>query len=934
MIGLLRFAWRAAAALWVAGLLVPAAHAAPEMAPFADFERVSARRVSRAVVEFEYRAVVSLPDASAVGVRATVSSTRSGTTVVDGSLDFGDLGSPGIYESLDTFVFRQDRRVPFDPAALAFELTSENRPPVARAGPDQTVTLGGIVHLDGSASSDADGDALVFDWTIASAPVGSVATLSDPTAVQPEFEVDVAGRYVVELVVHDGLAPSPVDSVTIDTANSLPTANAGPDQTVTVGRIVDLDGSASTDPDGDLLGYRWRFVAVPNGSTAALSNAGAIMPHFTVDRPGRYEIELIVDDGTGESPPDLVFVDTENSAPVADPGPNQTVRVGDIARLDGTASNDVDGDPLGFSWALIARPAGSAAELDDPSATNPGFAVDRPGSYVAQLIVNDGVLDSAPTTVTVVTENSPPVAFAGPDQTASLGLIRLDGSLSSDVDGDPLTYAWSLIAVPDGSSATLAAPDAVVTDFVADLVGNYVVQLIVSDGALQSAPDTLLVRINSLPGLSMFVPGEVGAGLQVMGSGRLGVGNHGGVLVRIESADPTALLISDDPGMAGGRSVDVFVPDGIRDFDFVLQGVPRESGLVEVAVSAPGFVAATREVEISPPAVSFSGLGSLASAGTSDGFTVFTGVSDASGTGISSFQGASAAALPQTLTLRTDDATVGDVSLGGGTGSAVTLDLAAGDFQTVASFNALATGVVAVSAELSDSGLLASRSQSVTVDAPDLGAFSRTIGAGLQYTSQATLAIRNHGGVTVRVESADPGLALVSADQLTPGSAAIDVFVPDGSDRFEYTVQGVADSVGTTTVTLSAPGFDSGTGTVTVGQPGILLTGLGTDHTIGGTDAFTLLTGLVNSAGTALSSFQRVSAANDLELTLEVVDPAVGELDFDGQTGAVVTRTLVAPEFQFTAVFRALGEGTTSVRASIPGFLLVPGEVDVLVSPP
>ena len=62
-----------------------------------------------------------------------------------------------------------------------------------------------------------------------SQPAGSTASLSDPTAVSPSLTVDVAGSYIVQLVVQDGLGLfSPPDTVTISTSNSAPVANAGP----------------------------------------------------------------------------------------------------------------------------------------------------------------------------------------------------------------------------------------------------------------------------------------------------------------------------------------------------------------------------------------------------------------------------------------------------------------------------------------------------------------------------------------------------------------------------------------------------------------------------------------------------------------------------------------------------------------------------------
>ena len=113
-----------------------------------------------------------------------------------------------------------------------------NQPPVSNAGSDQSVRVSDTVQLDGSGSSDANGDSLTYTWSFVSKPGGSSAVLSDTKAVKPGFEVDVAGSYTVQLIVNDGTVNSEPDTVTISTENSAPAANAGAEQSVRVNDTV------------------------------------------------------------------------------------------------------------------------------------------------------------------------------------------------------------------------------------------------------------------------------------------------------------------------------------------------------------------------------------------------------------------------------------------------------------------------------------------------------------------------------------------------------------------------------------------------------------------------------------------------------------------------------------------------------------------------
>jgi len=178
--------------------------------------------------------------------------------------------------------------------------------PVADAGSDQNVSTGSLVTLDGSGSSDADGDSLTYSWSFTSVPDSSGATLSDSTVVNPTFTADLDGTYVISLVVNDGTEDSSPDTgtITASTDNSAPVANAGSDQNVTTGSLVALDGSGSSDADGDSLTYSWSITSAPEGSTAALSDATIMNPTISPDVVGNYSIQLIVNDGTEDSDAD------------------------------------------------------------------------------------------------------------------------------------------------------------------------------------------------------------------------------------------------------------------------------------------------------------------------------------------------------------------------------------------------------------------------------------------------------------------------------------------------------------------------------------------------------------------------------------------------------------------------------------------------------
>src|SRR5581483_10084328 len=100
------------------------------------------------------------------------------------------------------------------------------------------------------------------------------------------------------------------------------------------GGTVQLDGSTSTDPDGDALSYKWSLISKPSGSTAALSSSTIPNPTFVADRTGQYVVQLVVSDGTHTSQPSTALITA--TTPGFDATP-LSLNFGD--QLVGTTSN-------------------------------------------------------------------------------------------------------------------------------------------------------------------------------------------------------------------------------------------------------------------------------------------------------------------------------------------------------------------------------------------------------------------------------------------------------------------------------------------------------------------------------------------------------------------------------------------------------------------
>ncbi|NJR13249.1 MAG: autotransporter domain-containing protein [Phyllobacteriaceae bacterium] len=172
------------------------------------------------------------------------------------------------------------------------------------------------------AGSDPDGDTIVsYRWTQIAGPTVGLAQFNDPDGRRTAFFAPILPDGLTEavltfsLVVNDGTIDSESDTVSFTVTpgvNAAPVANAGPDQTVASGSLVQLDGSASTDPDGHALLFAWTVPAAPNNNlvdVAEIAKPTFQAPVLPLGAPDKViEVKLEVNDGFALGAEDTVLI--------------------------------------------------------------------------------------------------------------------------------------------------------------------------------------------------------------------------------------------------------------------------------------------------------------------------------------------------------------------------------------------------------------------------------------------------------------------------------------------------------------------------------------------------------------------------------------------------------------------------------------------------
>ena len=359
--------------------------------------------------------------------------------------------------------------------------------PVVEAGANQQSDPTRI-YLDGSSSSDPNGDVITYIWSQVSGPQVS---LENAQTKRASFLGIAAGQYTFRLSCSDGKTTSS-DTTTVTINNVAPTVNAGNDVTIDAGQTVTLH-AAGQDANNNSLGYSWTLVDGPS-ITLPVMNTQNIS--ITPQNPGLYKFAVRCSDGVNQSPSDEVYVTANaiNHAPTAEAGVDKDVQFGTRVNLDGRSSSDPDGNPLSYSWAQVSGPQ---ATLYNAQSAQPYFDATLTGTLMFELIVNDGKVNSTPDTVTirVLKANNAPIADAGTNMKVKVGtMVTLDASASTDPDGDILTYRWEQVS---GATVELTGFNTMKPSFTPTVTGVLEFKVVVSDGQA-SAEDSVQITVDSI----------------------------------------------------------------------------------------------------------------------------------------------------------------------------------------------------------------------------------------------------------------------------------------------------------------------------------------------------------------------------------------------------------------------------------------------------
>lgn len=337
-----------------------------------------------------------------------------------------------------------------DTDEIVVTVTDNNLPPVADAGMPQAVEESDAVQLDGSGSEDPDGSIVAYQWerTVGPAVVLNSTALAMPTFVAPLADAIESITFKLTVTDDGGLMATDTVEITVSPRNQPPTAKAGADANALELTEALLDGSASTDPDGQISSFSWTQT---QGTDVMLSDDSLATPTFATPDVAVAIVltfRLTVTDNSGDSASDLVSVTVfpEDTPLVSDAGPDRAVPTDTAVPLDGRGSHAGTVQIGSYQWSQIG---GSPAPVDDADQVLTFATLGDVGVAVTyQLRVTDEFGRSDTDTVTLM---------AMPTLALSLrrgwNLISFPFDLHPDAQLPGQAWLWTgeaLAAVPTG----------------------------------------------------------------------------------------------------------------------------------------------------------------------------------------------------------------------------------------------------------------------------------------------------------------------------------------------------------------------------------------------------------------------------------------------------------------------------------------------------
>ena len=793
---------------------------------------------------------------------------------------------------------------------------------------------------------------------------------------------DVAGNYVAQLNVDDG-ALSDVDTVVIQTENQLPIADAGTDQTVTIGDEVSLNGNASSDPDGDLISYLWTIASAPTGSNAMLSDASSAAPTFTADAVGDYVIELIVNDGEDDSSVDSLTVTAEApeielsitassnligvgratdlqvnlsaAAPVGGLEINLVSSDTSIASVnpanfvvpegDLSASFTVSGIALGTATLTASAPSatnatllitvsndvislGTLADLALGETIDLALSISTPapaGGVVINLMSSDESVATVTSSVTIAEGNLVPsanpvvtgVALGNAQITASAtgyapdtAIAQVAASLSFEPnpvniaqgETSDVTLRLSSPAPSGGVIVDLSSSDTAVFTVPANVtvaqgqltavvtlsgIAQGSAQLIANAAGIEET--SLPVTVSSGPAINFTVSSvTVGRNLQTPWSGTLeSPAPAGNLSLTITSNDPSLVLLAPTPNNAGSASITLTVNAGSNSVPaFYIHGL-ASSGSTTITATADGYTAGTTTVTLAQSGAIIQSPSSISTTPFSNDSLIRISLYLLQSDGRISRAQALRGGLSVSLPITSSDISVGVLS-------EANVDFVGGEVTQLIDFSPVAVGSTEITlgnaAEIDTASVF--QSIEATVNGAQILFSDTSVGQNLQRPVAISLGAAPPAPVDVTVTSSDPSIFVVSNDASTAGG--VSTSFTNVSTAFGGTlyIQGV--STGSANITISADGFSSAIATITVQNSGFIISSpsaINTDVFANNTNV--RVVSYMLDANNNIFQIQALRPGFSVSVPLVLDNTAIGDIvpssaDFNGGESSVI----------------------------------------------